>query len=1266
MLISVTIFLLYHLQTAVIAEIFDGNGEHGISVIFPLAEEHPVGTLIGNLIEKLGPKSPSSSSVLFTPLGQERYIRLNQTSGQLFVRSRIDREALCEQVGTCCSSTSRPQNAFSNQYESDDPNSECALHLLVIDQRDPGPSNQPKLVNIIFNIIDINDNPPKWSPDTLEIEVPEHSPIGTTIQLPEATDPDQKIESAPIRYELLPQVESINDFSNYESRNIGDMFMLSITPLDPSYGVTEKLNLQLKINCDLDRERRDQYRLLLIATDGGNKSPVFGDRTGTLNIIIKVTDINDQAPYFPEEYPSIEVSEDVALGTRIFTMTAKDNDPSDASRLVYRFASTATGEVMRLFKICEKTGAITVAQELDYETAPLLSDTRTLNSLYGSQPSKGKVVGYIIPVKVTDGVHFAQADLRVRLKNVNDNAPNITVQSHLPRWRNTNDLLLPEDAAVGTMIATITMEDADERWLDNKLEGGFIESHCVTAHPFFAIQPLFPNARYQYMLVTARNLDRETKSTHTISIACHDSGQPVLSRGVHITIRLEDLNDSPPVFNQVLYQSKIQENLPPGTPIDKIQATDADIGLNGAIRYAIKSNMDLGDLIKLDPVSGQIYSATMFDREKIESINFTVIAMDCAGGIINKSESNEPCSPIHSATASVVIMIEDVNDCVPEFDQSNYEFVVKEGQRPQQSIGSVHAIDNDADIKNSRIQYSISESVDSQPSTHPGIGNGEGYRASSLFAITSNGEIYTRNLPIDREKTPILSFTVIGSDYGHPSLSAFANVVIRVQDVNDHSPVWVFPQSSNSRIVRVNMSSHATVGREIAHLKAVDADSGPNGEIEYSIIKGNEYEYFALDKASGTLYLAKPLINGVKTTASDKNGTETTNQQASEEPTPQSFILALKASDMGKTPRSNTTVLKIDVIQDQRADRSMSQYNQYKSTGRHTGNFVAKNGLSVVGDRDLMIITAMIVVALTISFVLIAAIVFLRCRQPQGPRQNVIDLRNDVGGGRRFAKRLEILNCLGGAEATAENKNLQTAAFILTDTEQNPNFEEHLNSPHYESNNETPVHGALQMLQRESDVYGGFPPAVFLASSTLPGGRKVPIIATPADGAPIGYMVTSNPATLDSKFITYEAATLKQHHHQQPMGSDDASSSSADNTKNNYNSLLYRIPDGSSVTVEKNYMTINPELFQQSIYRRLQVPDKANEPTSQEGDRGSKKKVVVVAHENSPVRECETERKKTPKEDTKIKKHCRFSNAPETAEITLFSQPNNSRRSPSK
>ena len=689
MLIFKFLIFAYLSRTASTAQGYNENLKSGANIIFHLDEELPIGTLVGSLTDKLGPKQSYSSGIYFTHLGQERYFRLNQTTGQLFIRSRIDREALCQQVGTCCVYSSyKSPISYTGVLEPDGLNSECALRLLVIDQRESKRSSQPQLLHVIFNIIDINDNPPEWFPDNLELEIPEHSPIGTMIQLPDAVDRDQDIESASVRYKLIPRVDGDTAFSNCDSRNIGDIFMLSASPTDESTDAVEKNNLLLKVNCDLDREQRDLYHLLLVAIDGSKKSSTFEDRTGTLNINIKVTDINDQVPYFTEEYPSVEVSEDVALGTRIFTMTAKDNDPSDASRLSYGFASTVSGEVMHLFRINEKDGTVIVASSLDYEVAPLIPEARSSNLIYHSQMGKRRDVGYIIPVKVTDGVHFAVTDLRVRLKNVNDNAPNIRVQSILPRWRNTNDLLLPEDTDVGTMVAVITIEDADERWLDNNNGGPY----CETAHPFFAVQILYPNSRNQYMLVTSRLLDRETKSTHAVAIACHDSGQPVLSRGVNVVIHLEDLNDSPPIFGQSLYLFKVFENLEVNTIIGKIQATDADTGVNAAIRYTINSAVDLHDLIKLDPVSGQMHTAAIFDREKLESINFTVTATDCVGGTINKSNNDKSCSPVHSASTDVRIIIEDLNDCVPEFEKASYEFMVMEGQRPQQSVSLQYSL----------------------------------------------------------------------------------------------------------------------------------------------------------------------------------------------------------------------------------------------------------------------------------------------------------------------------------------------------------------------------------------------------------------------------------------------------------------------------------------------------------------------------------------------------------------------------------------------
>nr|VZH90168.1 unnamed protein product [Spirometra erinaceieuropaei] len=1248
------------------------------TVNFMLEEELPIGTLIGSLAERLPERGPqltqaAPNSILFSPLEQERFVQLNRTTGQFVVRSRIDREALCDQVGTCCAasplSSKDPSSAFappsglndlSSGFPARSPN--CALRMLVMDQRSREPSGastripKPHFVEVIIYVIDVNDNPPRWSPDTLELEIPEHTPIGTTFQLPEASDPDQGPQHTTVHYHLVDKFYSKTNTAQTDRHVVGDLFSIITEVVERPFGLPYKFNLQLKVNGDLDREKRDSYKLLLNAVDGSNSAKALGNvispaKTGTLNILVKVTDINDQAPYFVDANPTVEINENIAIGSRIFTMTAKDDDPSDANRLVYRFASTATGEVLKTFNISERTGAITLMQEVDYETAPPLPDVRARSaaesvgsphSPFGMVASREREVGYLIPVRVTDGIHITESELRVRIRNINDNPPNITIQSHLRRWRGTNELLLPEDAPVGQMVATITVEDADERWSADQEEGpsgrfegdGKLSAQCITSHPFFVVQPLMSTtSRRQYMLLTARKLDRESKSTHTVTITCHDSGQPVLSRRAHVIVHLEDLNDSPPVFTQTVYNARIAEGLPTNSPIVRVQATDADIGYHAQLQYSLLGSVENLDMVNLDPRTGQITSAVVFDREKLEAINFTVLAHDCAvpshpsGGMmtaevgeVGGGTAADSCTTSHSAQASLVVTIEDVNDCAPEFEQPNYEFVVKEGQRPQQSIGIVRAVDADAEMRNSRIQYSINE-MDVR----------DGVRASTLFAITSNGELFTRNAPIDREKTPILSFTVIATDYGSPPLSAYATVIVRVEDVNDHTPAWVFPPPSStggSAVARVNMSRHAIVGRVVAHLKAIDADSGLYGEVEYSILKGNEMEYFALDKNTGTLYLAKPLSLEMSRpenpVVADSGGPTNETLPASERrpsvnlleegafsSLPQSFVLALKASDRGKPPRSNTTILKIDVSDGNRLSAGPAAAPTAVSYGHLRGGNtkkLASNGVSSpqmggnqrqqqwfdggIADRDLMIIVAMIVVALVISLALIAAIVFLRCRHT-----------GDDGGGMRppetmgLMKKFEGLSCLGG-----ESKNRQTVGFVLNETECNPNFEEHGNPSQYGSSKGTPMHG-LRTNQTD-DLYGHLSASVMIPTSTLGSCRKVQYMTTSTGdntGFPLTYMASPQPFPTH-QLLAYEGRLNPEEAAAAVASFSPSSSSSAAEPKTlpvfqTYDGVICRIPfsDNSSPNatavgvdrVAPGYMTLSPDLFKPDVYRKL-------------------------------------------------------------------------------
>ncbi|VDK35431.1 unnamed protein product [Taenia asiatica] len=654
------------------------------SVAFVINEELPIGDRVGSLTEKLTLDITSRREVNFVPLTDLRLVNFNRTSGLITVRQRIDRESLCKETGACCpgqSSISPPVSTFHDAllpHLSDVQYPGCAIKMLVMDQRQRSPSSpqsqEHQLIQVVVYVNDLNDNPPAWSPDRLELEIPEHTVIGRKFQLPEATDPDQGPEHTVQSYRLIP-----SEPHDHESmvRGLGtDAFELSSELIERSPGAPYKFALGLKVKADLDREKQSAYYFLLIATDGG--SPQL---TGSLSVIIRITDINDQTPYFRQTNPSVEILENTAVGTQIYTAVAIDDDPSDANRLEYRMGSTASAEVQRLFSIDSRMGSVVVSGDVDYESAPILPNRDLKDPLFPNE------YGYIIPIEVTDKAHIAETKLRVHVLNTNDNPPTISIQSPLQRSISKGEFYIREDAPVGTLVATITMSDADER---TGSERGFPNRaslpYCSTTNTFFTVQPLHSAMRNLFKLVTSKPLDHETKSTHGITIVCHDAGQPVLSTKQYLTVRLEDVNDSPPVFEKAVYYARISEGLPVHTPILKVHASDADSGEVAEVRYRFVSTghqMDYDSMVLLDEKSGQIRSGVVFDRESIKSINFTVEAVDCAG------DNRTSCGGrVNTATTEVIVLIEDINDCPPEFEQQSYEFTIEEGHVSKVPVSS--------------------------------------------------------------------------------------------------------------------------------------------------------------------------------------------------------------------------------------------------------------------------------------------------------------------------------------------------------------------------------------------------------------------------------------------------------------------------------------------------------------------------------------------------------------------------------------------------
>lgn len=179
-------------------------------------------------------------------------------------------------------------------------------------------------------------------------------------------------------------------------------------------------------------------------------------------------------------------------------------------------------------------------------------------------------------------------------------------------------------------------------------------------------------------------------------IRAQDGGSPSRSNTTQLLINIKDINDNAPRFYTSLFQESVSESVPVGYSIVRVQAYDADEGPNSEIKYSLaprdSSGAPIGDIpLSVDPQNGWIVTARELDREEQNKYSFQVTASDQG-------------NPQLSASASVVVTIQDVNDNDPVFEPKLYEAVISEDDPPGTPVASVTASDADED---QRLHYEL-------------------------------------------------------------------------------------------------------------------------------------------------------------------------------------------------------------------------------------------------------------------------------------------------------------------------------------------------------------------------------------------------------------------------------------------------------------------------------------------------------------------------------------------------------------------------------
>ncbi|EDL76387.1 rCG49295, isoform CRA_w [Rattus norvegicus] len=607
---------------------------------YSVPEETEKGYTVGNISKDLGlePRELAERGVRIISKGKTQFFSLSPRSGCLVTAGRIDREELCARIAPCV----------------------LSFKVLVEDR--------VKLYGVEVEVIDINDNAPKFEAENLVVKISEIAAPGARYPLPEAVDPDVGINSLQ-SYQLSPN----RHFS-----------------LDIQRGDDGTINPELVLERTLDREEEPSHHLVLTASDGGDPR-----RSSTALIQVTVLDTNDNAPAFDQPVNRVKVLENVAPGTLLLTVRASDPDEGANGKVTYKFRKMNEKQSL-LFHLHENTGEMTVAKTLDYEECSLyemeiqaedggglkgrtkvvvtvedVNDNRpevTITSLFSpvredappgtvivlfnahdqdsgkngqvvcsiqENPSfklensvddyyrlmtaqildREKASEYNITVTATDrGTPSMSTEVQITLyvADINDNPPAFSQTSY--------SVYLPENNPRGTSIFSVSAHDPDEN--ENAKVTYSLVENTIQGAPLTSYISINSDTGVLYAL---QSFDYEQFRNLQMQVKASDSGHPPLSSNVSLSVFLLDQNDNAP---KILYPSLPTDGstgveLAPrsaeaGYLVTKVVAVDEDSGQNAWLSYRLLKASEPG-LFTVGLRSGEVRTArALLERDALK------------------------------------------------------------------------------------------------------------------------------------------------------------------------------------------------------------------------------------------------------------------------------------------------------------------------------------------------------------------------------------------------------------------------------------------------------------------------------------------------------------------------------------------------------------------------------------------------------------------------------------------------------------------------
>ncbi|NXJ67213.1 PCDGA protein, partial [Rostratula benghalensis] len=441
------------------------------------------------------------------------------------------------------------------------------------------------------------------------------------------------------------------------------------------------------------------------------------------------------------------------------------------------------------FALHEKTGHLVTAERIDRE-----------------QLCEG-VEKCVLRCEVIVEKEMQVYEIDVEITDINDNAPSFRDAE--------KELRVSETTAPGRRFPLAEAHDPD-------VGRNSLQSYELSGDEHFSLAvQAGPGGEQRPELVLAKALDREEAAFHELVLRASDGGEPPRTGTARIRVTVLDANDNAPMFNQAEYTVRVPEDVPVGSVLLTVTATDADEGTNGDVKYSLKKISEKAlKIFEVDHGTGVITLVRRLDFEEGDSYELEVQGSD-GGSLFD--------------TAKVEIIVTDVNDNVPELTVTSQLTAISEDAPPGTVVALLHVQDPDSGA-NGKVTCSLDGGVPFRLQSSRG----------SYYSVVTSREL-------DREEVSEYNVTVRAADGGSPPLRSSAVVALRVLDVNDNAPVFA-EEGYSARVPENNAA-----GALLLRVRASDADWGPNARVRYrlweGLVRGAPLSsYVSVQAETGALY----------------------------------------------------------------------------------------------------------------------------------------------------------------------------------------------------------------------------------------------------------------------------------------------------------------------------------------------------------------------------------------------------------------------------